>query len=591
VVAQRQLPADLDEQLLAKFPLYHTVPRDPLENVAYRLDVLEWASQGHSNREDLWIACRRDALFYVNTFVWTYDPRRPSKAVPFITYEFQDWAIMELLDSVWEGYDLAIEKSRDMGASWLCVTALQWLCDFTEMFSALMLSRKEEYVDKSGDMKGLFQKIDFIHTHLPSWLRPNGERTKLHYRNPVTGSMIDGESTTGESGRGDRRTVVLHDEFAAVEDGHRVLFAARDTANTRWFNSTPQGTGNAFYDVVQKPEIRKVRLHWTLHPIKSVGLYYEGGKLRSPWYDKQCARAAHPQEIAQELDIDYLGSDFTFFDVVALDRARNEWVRDPRYVGNLEYSMPDCQPVEFVEDSNGIMSLWMHPAATGGPPKDARYVIGADIAMGTQDTSQRGSSNSCLSIADAQTAEKIAEVVASGIEPAEFAAITVATARWFNNALLLWEGNGPGGIFGTVVLRLGYRNIYYRRNEMTLSKRTTDMPGWWSTRDTKRLLLGEYNKALREKLFINRSYAAIDEARMYVFTSSGAVAHARSETTIDPSGARENHGDRVVADALCWLGLREYATEKTADQIEILPGSLAARRQKAEALQLAASYW
>lgn len=53
--------------------------------------------------------------------------------------------------------------------------------------------------------------------------------------------------------------------------------------------------------------MKGLRLHWTLHPDKAEGLYYDAtGKPRSPWYDneiksKQMTQAA----VARELDISY----------------------------------------------------------------------------------------------------------------------------------------------------------------------------------------------------------------------------------------------------------------------------------------------
>ena len=83
-----------------------------------------------------------------------------------------------------------------------------------------------------------------------------------------------------------------------------------------------------------------------------------------------------------------------------------------------------------------------------------------------------------------------------------------------------------------------------------LARKQSDTPGWFSTKEGKLSLLGDYRKALASGEFINRSYQAIREAREYVFTATGSVEHARSINTVDPTGARENHGDRVIADAL-----------------------------------------
>jgi hypothetical protein len=272
-------------------------------------------------------ACQEDPLFFLNGFAYTYDPRaEPFSKVPFILYKpFQESAIEKLARAI-NSRDLLIEKSRDMGASWLCMGVFGWAWRFRSGLSFLCVSRNEDYVDKSGNPKALFWKFDFLLNNLPAWLRPAGykeslHRSKLHIENPENGSVIDGESTTGNVARGDRRTAILFDEFAAVDRGYEALSSSRDSTNCRLFNSTPAGVNNAFYSVREKG-IDKIRLHWTEHPLKAAGLYTTGhdgllevldekgypkdyepildGKVRSPWYDYQCERAANPQEIAQE---------------------------------------------------------------------------------------------------------------------------------------------------------------------------------------------------------------------------------------------------------------------------------------------------
>ena len=79
------------------------------------------------------------------------------------------------------------------------------------MKSFLLVSRVQDYVDKPGNPKALFWKIDFLLNNFPPWLKPRGyreanHRRLLHIENPENGSVIDGESTTGNVSRGDRRT-------------------------------------------------------------------------------------------------------------------------------------------------------------------------------------------------------------------------------------------------------------------------------------------------------------------------------------------------------------------------------------------------
>ncbi len=589
-------------------PFYDLVPKDFAANLKFRREMIQMGCCDPKAAEELWIMCSRDPLFYINTFVFTYDPRRQPSALPFITYDYQDEAILSIEDALGD-HDLFIEKSRDMGASWLCIFGFEYRFHFRPLQSFLCVSRKEDLVDKTEDPDCLFWKMDFIHKNQPGWLRPNVNRTKLHIYNIDNGSTIDGSSTTGDVGRGGRRTAILLDEFASVDDGHAVLRATRDTTTCRLFNSTPKGTGNAFYDMKQT-DVEKLRMHWSKHPIKSAGLYisengqlnimdtrfafpadYEfilDGKLRSPWYDAECKRAAHTMEIAQELDIDYLGSDYQFFDSLVLDRIQKEQVKEPYLVGDLDFDVTTFTPHGFLEREKGPLLLWAYVDARGHLPEDRNYVLGVDVAAGT------GASNSCISITDCKTKEKIGEYAVNKYKPHELAKVAVAMARWLKGASgtarLIWEANGPGREFGDTVIELGYRNIYYRVNERSLSKKQSDTPGWFSTKEGKLALLGDYRKSLASNEFINRSYQAIREAREYVFTAAGSVEHAKSINTIDPTGARENHGDRVIADALCWRGMKEFHTA-TSTEPEIPDHCIYARRMAADKRKREKLYW
>ena len=222
-------------------PFIHLVPRDLQANIEFRRWVNQRASGDPNAAKEFWIMAKRDPLFFVNTFMFTYDPRRDPSAIPFITYPFQDRAILTLCSALGER-DVLIEKSRDMGASWINLTVFFWAWLTHDLQSFLMVSRKEDLVDKPGDPKSLFWKVDFALDRLPLWLRPVYTRTKLHLYNHETGSTLDGESTTGDVARGDRRTGILLDEFASVENAEEVLAATADATNCRFFNSTPKGT-------------------------------------------------------------------------------------------------------------------------------------------------------------------------------------------------------------------------------------------------------------------------------------------------------------------------------------------------------------
>ena len=555
-------------------PHLHLVPKNFHANLKFRRELIQAGNESKTAAQDIWIMCSQDPLFYINSFCWIYEPRKEQAAIPFITWPFQDDALTTLIDA---REDVVIEKSRDMGASWMCLTAFEYEWQFRDLKSFLMLSRKEDLVDKTDDPDSLFWKIDFILKNQPGWLRPEFDRNKLMLINRDNGSTIAGDSTTQDVARGGRRSKILLDEFASVENGEQVLAATQANTNCRIFNSTPKGSANAFYAVAHQKGIKKLRLHWPLHPEKSIGLYHdpETGQPRSPWYDKECARSPHPMLIRQELDIDYLGSDYQFFDAGVIAKIENEFIRPPFLQGDIEIDNDTLEVLRFTPNEKGKLQLWFFLDGYGKPPQNMDVVLAADIATGT------GSSNSVISGGNRRLGEKVLEFATPNMVPEDLAKVFVALGKWLN-AFGIWEANGPGRNFGMKVLEYRFRRVYYRLQKPDgISKKYSDVPGWFSTKATKLELLGNYRAALKDNHLINRSKEAVNELKSYVFGSNGEVAHSSSTQTMDPTGASDNHGDRVIADALLFMGMKQVASTKKAEDSGPPPDSFAWRQQKA----------
>ena len=568
---------------------YKMVPKDLMKNIEFRKRMIRACGSDKSAQNDIRVLCSNDILFWWNTFLFTYDPRLSASVVPMVTYEFQDDAVSQINDSIGVS-DLVISKSRDMGASWMLVGVFLWRWLFKDGQSFLLVSRNEDYVDKAGNPKSLYWKIDFIMKHLPGWMLPQFSRTKLRLSNHANGSTIDGESTTGDVARGDRRTAIGLDEFAAFDTdaGYRALAATRDATNSRIFNSTPNGTNNAFHSVAQNEEIPQLRLHWNLHPKKAEGLYYEGDKARSPWYDREVKRCGSPVEVAQELDISFGASHQVFFDLNLLAKYQSKFVRAPYVRGEIEFD-EKANDVHFVQEPRGRLKMWAHPDPLGEMPSDRSYVMGVDIATGT------GSSNSCLSVVDRKTREKVAEFATPNMRPDQLAKYSVAMARWLKDqygrpALICWEAAGPGRIFGDVIVELGHREIWFRHKEGTAVKKTGDMMGWIPTRESKLTLFGNYRRQLFSESFINRSREALTECSEIVYMPGGGIEHTRSVSSRDSSGARLNHGDRATADALVCMAVG-YEGNRASPKPRVIPGSMIYRRKQQQEAKRKATKW
>ena len=564
-----------------------TAPRDTKANLDYRADVIRFGYRSKENASAIWYMCKEDPEFFFDTFAFTYDPRRSPSRQPFILYDYQRDALQQMRGAIGI-HDFKILKSRDMGASWLLLTIFLWRWLFASIAeSYLLVSRNESYVD--GGSKSLFWKLDYVLDCLPSYMLPSFQRNKLRLTNRETGSSIDGESTTGQVARGDRRTAILLDEFAAfdLQDGFSCLSSTRDATMCRVFMSTPNGTGNAFHAVSENKDISGIRMHWSQHPIKAKGLYVKNDKQRSPWYDREVKRCVSSVEVAQELDIDFSASQSLFFDPEKLSELSSKNVRPPYRIGRMDFQ--DGEGV-FVDDPKGQLHLWIHPDAAGDLPRDRDYAMGVDIATGT------GASNSVLSIGDKKTGEKVGEFAVPTLRPDQLGTYAVAIAKWFrgiNNrgAFMIWEAAGPGRIFGDMVVsELGYREVYLRESEGRLSKKQSELLGWYPTRDTKITLFGNYRNALYGGRFINRSAEAMKEHREIIYASGGGIEHSRSHGT-DPSGAKMNHGDRVTADALLSLVMMGSRHHKPPPEPKQLQESIGFRRERAEELARKAREW
>ncbi len=596
-----------------KTPYYHLVPKELHANLEFRRRMIALGGSSRQAAEEIWIMCARDILFYINTFGWLLEPRE-AKKFPFITYDFQDPFILTIQEAV-GNHDLVTEKSRDMGATWCHLYVMEHFWHFHAHHTFLLLSRKEELVDKRGDPKSLMVKLDFIHEHQPGWLVPWKERNKLHMRNLDMEGTIDGESTNEFAGVADRRTGLLLDEFSKMDKQDIILTGTRDVTRSRFFLFTPQGAANSAFDIAHNPNFKKVTLHWSLHPLKKPGLYtshngvveildkeyvfppdynfvtdglwfFGNGRVRSPWFDGQCRRAQHPKEIAQELEIDYQGSDYGFFMVEQIQRLIDETSMPAWTRGMVDFEESSYEPIGFAEEESGPLELWCPLLGQYGTPAKGRgYVIEGDISVGT------GASNSCLAIWEQKTNEKVAQFLSSQIGEYAFGKIAVVLAKFFDDAFIIWEANGPGRSFGRAVIESGYRNIYYRTNEQRLMTKASDFPGWFSTPDGKRDLLTSYRRDIQERKATNRSRSALKECLEFVRRLDGSVAHRRSTRADDPGAARYSHGDIVTADALACKMLRQIAPPEQKQNAEIPARSVGGRRRAAERELAKAKEW
>lgn len=274
-----------------------------------------------------------DIVWWVNEWVWTYDPRlEGEKYIPFTLYPRQVELLRWLEERKRTQTDGLVEKGRDLGLTWLSISFLihEWL--FEPGFKGSVGSRKQELLDGLGNPDTIFEKIRILLRRLPSWMMPVGFDWKKHDNfcrllNPATLGTISGESGD-EIGRGGRSSFYFVDEAAFLERPERIEAALSGNTNVRIYVSTHNGPTTVFNRKLESGSLAVFRFTWKDDPRKNhwqvvdgEGQVMDSGlagtepsglkpaqKLIYPWYEAECRRLRDPVIIAQEIEADPSGS-------------------------------------------------------------------------------------------------------------------------------------------------------------------------------------------------------------------------------------------------------------------------------------------
>jgi hypothetical protein len=243
---------------------------------------------------------------FIDDWCLTADPRNHSRGipieVPFKLFPKQRELIEFVLARMRAREPGLVEKSRDMGASWVLMAIAAALSLFHRSLVIGVGSSKESKVDGLGDPSSLFWKLKFLIKNLPPEFRGNWDESRdcahMRVRFPDTGSAVVGEAGN-EIGRGGRTGLFIVDESAFLENSERVEMSLASNCDTRIDLSTPCGRGNAFAVKRFSGRVPVLTLSWRDDPRKN----YEG----STWYARQC-ELLDPTTLAQEIDLDYSAS-------------------------------------------------------------------------------------------------------------------------------------------------------------------------------------------------------------------------------------------------------------------------------------------
>lgn len=554
-------------------------PRKYEDNIKYRARIIKECDTNMVLRQLILQKCAEDIIFFIEVFCFTKDPRRNPDVLPFLCYDFQISAILEVQGCIRTQEDVLEEKSRDMGATWKDIYIFFHFWRFERGSDFRVGSRKEEYVDKPKVIDTLFEKFRFILELLPSWMLPKGfiwreHSTFMKLYNPELGNAIVGESANENFGSGGRSKAILLDEFSKWDANAAVAAwtSTADVTKCRIVVSTPKGSGNKFGQLAlgtSGEKIRKITLHWTLHPLKAEGAYYYDGDgttkiplptteqafkawksgvlVRSPWYDIEAERRTKA-DLAQEVDIDFLQSGSPFFDIISLKKQR-VWEyykrRDP-INGKIPYGyyitvhiVENNGKIEMREDERGWLRIYELPE------DHKQYVQAGDTAEGL------AKGDECFSAVKDNYTQNVVACFNGILDPEEFAYKTWLVHLLYGHCMTALENNNHGYTANRKFRELG-GTIYHTKDE---KGKNTEKLGWTTTLKSRPDSLNMLGSELKHLSFEVRDRIILGQLFSFIRNEK---KHGKPEA----DGSLLDDG--VITLAICGAVVKEYPYKPVA---------------------------
>lgn len=276
-------------------PNYSTVMEWRAAKIALYREQPEYISQALK-----YYAEPEHCIEFICHWLDTYDPRNAGGGnmtrLPLILFPKQAELVEFLLELVDKQQGGLIDKSRDMGATWVCCAFSIWAWMFMPGVSVGWGSRKQELVDKLGDLDSIFEKLRQLIRGLPKEFLPIGFTYEKHLSferilNPENNASITGE--VGDNiGRGGRKSFYFKDESAHYEHPELIEAALGDNTRVQVDISTVNGIGT-IYDRKREAAVewkpgkkmkpgytQMIVMDWSDHPMKT-----------QAWYDERQAKA------------------------------------------------------------------------------------------------------------------------------------------------------------------------------------------------------------------------------------------------------------------------------------------------------------
>jgi hypothetical protein len=470
--------------------------------------------------------------------------------VPFVLNKTQK-RLLEIINAQLRtrGYIRIVTlKARQMGLSTFIEAYAYFVTSQNKGRKALVLTHKAESTD------ALFGMTKRLHDLCPDALKPS---TKYLNKRELTFDKLDSQFTVGTAGgtgvaRGETNTFIH-----ASELGFWTSSSARDTWNgirqsvadkpgtAIFIESTANGIGNAFYDLVQGAlkgdsdyELAFFPWHWDEDYQTNVPLEFE----RSPeeeelvaafdltdrqlaWRRKMIAevgRDLFKQEYPITVDEAFLASGRPVFDPetvhALLGKARS--AKPPKV-----YSLSPSEVWE--EDKRGELVVYEEP-----DPKRV-YVVGGDVSGGT-----KGGDYSVGVVIDDQ--RRVVAKWRGHVLTDFFATILYKLGEWYNMAEIIPENNNHGQVTCNYLAKiLDYPYLFTTVSHSKMSDEFSEVIGFTTNVKTRPMILDMLRSSVKSGTIHIPDVDTLLEMQTFIVNESGKLEAENGK-----------HDDCVIALAL-----------------------------------------
>ena len=541
-------------------------------------------------RADFWRYCKNNLKI----------KDKHSRIVPFVPNKPQTVLINYVLRCIAEKRPIKaiILKARQMGLSTAVEAIIYWWTSTNKNINSVIIGHEES---SSKNLYMMFRRYyDNTNPLFKPAIRYN-TRTDLSFeRFDDTGKQVGlGSSiktaTAGNkaAGRSDTINLLHASEVGLWEDGEELVAALLETVpdeevmdkpSMMFLESTAKGRGNYFHKEFVAAVKRTNNFEpfffpwWVLDSYERTATFYDLGELDD--YEKMLVKIlskghdvagqhiavdaeaiprkimfyrrkkknfeSTPQKMMEEYPSTwqeaFVSSGKNVFDTLALQEMETqvqpanetnyykispgEWHSD--YILEKVPYEESIEPDEFTYKAP--LKIWKEPE----PGKE--YAVGGDVAEGLANGDY-----SVAEVVDTQTMETVARW-RGHVDPDKFGEVLGAIGAYYNFALIGVEVNNHGLTTIQKLRDTYYSNLYKRERgyDEDFEEPTSNM-GWKTDVRTKRLMIDDLIRLIREKIIVEHDQVFVDEAFAYVRDERGRMNAETGE-----------HDDTVMAKAITY---------------------------------------